>query len=448
MQFPAAKWEEVSPAGDWDEKRHRLLRSTAVSISIFRRRRYPLLTLTSFLLATILYVHHFKPFAPPPRNARPSSRGQFDGTWNYTRDARNLMLSEAQCHQAFPNFYLEIDRAVEDRRSNHVTLKETDEISKDRGYIRAMIYDQELYVIDATEDVNTRGLASLHALHRAILTSPEPLPNIEFTMLVADTAESASPRWVYTRERSMTSLWLMPDFGYWSWPEPKVGSYGEVQMRAEQMDARLPWSRKIDKLIWRGASMDLLVREQLVNASEGKDWSDVKFLVWQDNALGKTHDVLKMDGHCEFKFVAHTEGVSYSARLQNLQNCRSVIVAHKLKWLQHHHHLMKSSGPDQNFVEVASDFANLDAVMQGLLGRGKSGELAAEKIAANNVRTFRERYLTPAAEVCYWRQLVRGWASVSFEPEFFRANTGTREEWRGVPVESFMLMRQVSWEYQ
>ncbi|KAI9047234.1 hypothetical protein LZ554_008688 [Drepanopeziza brunnea f. sp. 'monogermtubi'] len=446
MKFPAAHSWEKAPT-DWDEKRYMLLRSTAVSISIFRRRRSPVLFTTTLLLVVIFYIQHFKPFAPPPRNAHPAGKGAFDGTWNYTRDARNLMLSEAQCKQAFPNFYHEIDRAVEDRRSNHVTLKETDEMSMGEGYIRAMIYDQQLYVINAAGDVNTRGLASLHALHRALLTSPEPLPNIEFTMLVADIAESASPRWAYSREKFMTSLWLMPDFGYWSWPEPKIGSYGEVQMRAEQMDAKVPWSRKIDKLIWRGASMDLLVRQQLVNASEGKDWADVKIMVWDDDAQGKTHDAMKMDEHCQYKFVAHTEGVSYSARLQNLQNCRSVIVAHKLKWLQHHHHLMKSSGPEQNFVEVASDFSNLDSVMQGLLGKTKSGELNAEKIAENNVKTFRERYLTPAAEVCYWRQLVRGWASVSFEPEFFKGNTGQKEEWRGLPVESFMLERRMEWDY-
>jgi hypothetical protein len=37
----------------------------------------------------------------------------------------------------------------------------------------------------------------------------------------------------------------------------------------------------------------------------------------------------------------------------------------------------------------------------------------AERIATNNVKTFRERYLTPAAEACYWRGLWDGWAEVS-----------------------------------
>ncbi len=144
MKFRSPQvWEQV-PTVDWDEKRDMFLRSTALSISVFRRRRYPLLVLTTAILTALLYIIQYRPFDPPPRNAHPASKGSFDGTWNYTRDARNLMLSEAQCELAFPNFYVEIERAVEDRRSNHVTLKELDEMPQAKGYIRAMIYDNQV----------------------------------------------------------------------------------------------------------------------------------------------------------------------------------------------------------------------------------------------------------------------------------------------------------------
>jgi hypothetical protein len=232
----------------------------------------------------------------------------------------------------------------------------------------------------------------------------------------------------------------MPDFGYWSWPEPAVGSYLEVQMKAAQMDAKRPWINKFNKLIWRGNVMGLKVRETLLDISAGKPWSDVKILDWIAEGAGKSHDRVSMDKHCGYKYMAHTEGVSYSARLQNLQNCRSVIVAHKLKWLQHHHHLMRSSGPQQNFVEVAEDWANLDETMDALI----ANDTMAEQIADNNVRMFRDQYLTPAAETCYWRKLIRGWASVSFEPAFF-SGTGSDEKWRGLPVESYVLMRELEW---
>ena len=299
-------------------------------------------------------------------------------------------------------------------------------------------------MIWAGKNVNTRDQATLLALHRAILTSPEPLPNIEFTFNADDIASPEDTTWAYSRQETDEKIWLMPDFGYWSWPEPKIGSYAEVQMKATAMDTKVPWTKKTDKLVWRGAMLDLLVREQLLQASEGHEWSDVRILNWEDEAQGKSHNVLSMDEHCGYKFVAHTEGVSYSARLQNLQNCQSVIVAHKLKWLQHHHHLMVTSGPDQNFVEVGEDWSGLDIAMDMLI----DDDELAEKIAKNSIKTFREHYLTPAAETCYWRKLIKGWATVSFEPEFYnKTKKGEAKKWRGLPVESYFLEREIDWAY-
>lgn len=288
--------------------------------------------------------------------------------------------------------------------------------------------------------INMREQATLHAIHRAVITSPEPIPNIEFVFMSDDIAwGTTEAKWSYSRRANETYNWLMPDFGYWSWPEPRIGSYLEVQMKATAMDTKLAWRKKTNKLIWRGASMELLVREQLVNTSRGHDWADVKIFSWEEEAeKEQKNEILSMDEHCAYKYVAHTEGISYSARLQNLQNCNSVIVAHKLQWLQHHHHLMVSSGPDQNFVEVAADFSDLPETMEKLL----QNDADSERIAGNNVKTFREHYLTPAAETCYWRKLFKGYGSVSFEPNFF----DNKGKWRGLPVESYVLERKLTWK--
>jgi len=66
----------------------------------------------------------------------------------------------------------------------------------------------------------------------------------------------------------------------------------------------------------------------------------------------------------------------------------------------------------------------------------------AQRIADNAVRTFRDRYLTPAAQACYWRKLFNAWSTVSFEPELYRTVkddvTGRiRRKSRGTPFESF-----------
>jgi hypothetical protein len=240
----------------------------------------------------------------------------------------------------------------------------------------------------------------------------------------------------------------MPDFGYWSWPEPKIGAYHEVQKKAMDLEAQTPWDKKIPKLIWRGAIMSLKVREDLLNVTEGKDWSAVRVIDWATDAKAATHNAITMDEHCRYKFIAHTEGVSYSARLQNVQNCRSVLIAHEMSWIQHHSHLMSAEGTDQNYVAVKEDWSDLSEKMDRLLAmdRSKQDRAELERIAENNVKTFREHYLTPAAETCYWRRLIMAWAEVSPEPEFYKKVDG-KKVWRGVPVESYLLERRVEWDY-
>jgi hypothetical protein len=53
-------------------------------------------------------------------------------------------MTDARCDEAFPDLFREIDRAVDLRKDDHVTKKELDEIMKVKGYMRAMIYDQQV----------------------------------------------------------------------------------------------------------------------------------------------------------------------------------------------------------------------------------------------------------------------------------------------------------------
>lgn len=125
-------------------------------------------------------------------------------------------------------------------------------------------------------------------------------------------------------------------------------------------------------------------------------------------------------------------GRSYSASLKYRQACNSVIIAHRLQFIQHHHYLLASSGPNQNYVEVERDFSDLADKLEPLV----NNPLAAKRIADNSVQTFRERYLTKAAETCYWRALFDGYASV-----WNSSSSGGREpRERALRYESFVLM--------
>lgn len=142
-----------------------------------------------------------------------------------------------------------------------------------------------------------------------------------------------------------------------------------------------------------------------------------------------------MEDHCRWKFHGFPEGNTYSGRLRYLQNCRVVIVTHEPRWLQHWTHLYNADwdSPDQNIVyvpkaigeptetngilvhdgdgrEVGRDrtWERLPETMDRLLNDDK----LAKKIADNQWKTFRERYITPASATCYWRKALWGLAKV------------------------------------
>ncbi len=281
-----------------------------------------------------------------------------------------------------------------------------------------------------------------------MLTSPEPLPNAEFVMNCFDRADPAA-HWAITREPSNNVTWLMPDFGFWSWPEPHTGAFTEIRRKAIAMEERADenptgkawsWEQKIPKLLFRGASMNAGVRTALNEQSKDKPWADVRLIKWSE-ADDTMHELKSPDEHCQYKYLAYVEGVSYSGRMKYLQMCRSVMVSHSMHWQVHVSHLLKSSGPDQNYVEVKDDFSNLDETMKELL----ADDAKAKRIADKQTEVFRDRYLTPAANVCYWRRLIHAWREISFEPDFYKMENGVKV-WRGVPIESWVIMKKTHWD--
>lgn len=70
--------------------------------------------------------------------------GTFDGKWNFTRDSHNLLLTDNQCDVAFPGLFEEVERPLESRRSNRISLKEIDSIKPRDGYVRCILYNQRV----------------------------------------------------------------------------------------------------------------------------------------------------------------------------------------------------------------------------------------------------------------------------------------------------------------
>jgi hypothetical protein len=247
----------------------------------------------------------------------------------------------------------------------------------------------------------------------------------------------------------------MPDFGFWAWPYVGMKSYSELQEVLDENEDDL--LDKVPKAVWRGglgvAGGDL--RRKMIEVSYDQSWSDIHALDWK-NASDAEANWISMEDHCNYMFTIHSEGNTNSGRLKYLLNCYSIVLSHELHWIEPFHHLLKSSGSEQNYVKLRRDFSDLPRTINKLL-HAPTLQDTGRRIADNARRTFKERYLTPAAEACYWRALIRGWASVQgFEPQRWEdveeadwhvgsGGKKLRKSRRGVPFESFAIMEATEW---
>ncbi|KAM0793379.1 hypothetical protein ACM66B_000834 [Microbotryomycetes sp. NB124-2] len=347
--------------------------------------------------------------------------------------ARNLRLTYAECDVGFPLLWPELEKTREHFYRQGVSLEEIETASDKEDATRVAIVNGQLYVKRFKGEWTKRSQAILASLHQALVTAPEPVPDVEFWFRGTDNVPPG-PHFGLNREDGKDSeqMWLLPDFGFWSWPEPRVLGWQDARRKAKALDARLSWAEKLPRLFWRGAYL-AKIREELRDAVSGHDWSDIGEINWGAGAQGR----IAMEDHCRHRFLASVEGNSaYSGRLKYLALCRSVTVSHKMQWTQHFHGALdsNSNSPNQNIVVLKDKgWSDLAQVMDDLT----TDQAKAQRIADNSVRTLRDRYLTPASVSCYWRRALSEYATTMR----FKASIGD-----GVDYESFMLVDEVHWE--
>lgn len=351
--------------------------------------------------------------------------------FNTTRDGHNLGLSEDQCNSAFPKQYADILHNVANLTSNPITLSDLDAQDLHDQRVRIVVYDGDVYIISRGGNFWVQnGVATVHALQRALSAFPDrkSLPNIEFSMFFFDVVGDNKAVWTYTKPAHDTEFknqWLMPDFGFWAWPHARIPNYNHVRDEVRRVENEIGFDDKMPQLVWRGNAETAPHRPLFLEATEGKEWA---------NATASTR--ISLWDHCRFKMMMDISGRSWSGKGKYIQNCQSVYVTHTPKWLTTITYPLEASGPEQNFVQVNEDWSDLEQKVTELL----EDPSMADRIAKKGAEVFRDRYLTPAAEACYWRALIRGYGSVSFEPDLYEKDGTTL---RGVPFESVAVSPMV-----
>ena len=173
-----------------------------------------------------------------------------------------------------------------------------------------------------------RALSLLHSINRAIIAYPGSIPDIEFSFCLSDWPndhEHKYPLWVLSRHvNEDEEKWVMPDFGYWSWPGQFMGEYSKIRREIIENEPKT-WDRKKPQAVWRGATTTNDLRKKLVEITEGKKWADVKAIDWgQKDSLDK--DGISIPEHCAYQYVLHTEGEFplCEDNYQKLTRCKAI----------------------------------------------------------------------------------------------------------------------------
>ncbi|SMY19542.1 unnamed protein product [Zymoseptoria tritici ST99CH_1A5] len=404
-------------------------------------------------LVSIQAVFLSTPWIKSSRDASPNfdvSSPNREAEQSATLRTTGAALTASQCATHFPDLYHEVDRATgywKKQLRRTISSEDVDISWRNDGALRILIHQNELRILQTkgvwSNSYRERALSVLSQLQEALWSASaagEILPTIEAAIVVDDMSLIPTKQgdthsiWTFTstdRDPAHQRHWLIPGFSFYS--APGTGSFIDAQRRALQHDS--PIVDKVQQAIWRGVRWtNPDVRGPLLDSTVNKTWADVKEVNWETK-----ENLMDMEDMCKFAYVIHTEGRSYSGRLQFLLNCDAATIIHKLDWRCHYYHLLVPKGPKQNYIPVESHFGDLEKTMDWYLEHPEE----SQKIANNSIATFRSKYFTPAATSCYLRRLIKGYGEVAFTPEVLRPEKrGEARKRRGMSFAEIVHLRE------
>lgn len=138
-----------------------------------------------------------------------------------------------------------------------------------------------------------------------------------------------------THEGAPGHYFPVPHFAAYAWPLAHVGSIGRAAGAVAAIEANLTWADKRPRAVWRGTAgfngaRAGRLRPELLATTRGHAWADVEALRPPD--ANNNNNALAIEDFCRYRYIVHTEGVTYSGRLPFHQLCASVVLTPPLAW--------------------------------------------------------------------------------------------------------------------
>lgn len=255
-------------------------------------------------------------------------------------------------------------------------------------------------------------LSALSSLCRAVR-----VPDVMFLFSSHDFYDGGNfPVLTFSKKKSWNSI-LMPDF-------EALEGYGNIRANVQEASRQYPWSEKIDKLFWRGAttggvfapnSYASFPRSLAVSYSlQHPDLMDARFtnvvqdtpgmseLLQQNGMMG---DFVSIGKSLKYKYLVDIDGNANTySRCFWILLSNSVLFKIDSEYVQWYYSLLQDN---QNYISILPDLSDLE----GKIYWGRSNDSQLQQIAINGQHTA-EHHLSHEAVLAYFFCFLKTLASM------------------------------------
>jgi len=286
------------------------------------------------------------------------------------------------------------------------------------------VINGQLYLVprSTSTDYETRS-QSVKILFRYVIDTFNDIPNMEFLIHVGDSVDmkrnithpSKCPVFGFAKKRKKVmndtnadGVVRIPCFSFWSWPEARITRWDQKIISIKQAGDSITFDKRKSQLFWRGARTGH--RTAFVAITEKhRQIMDISFMNWQRSGfLGiSVHKQYRtLEQHCNYKYLLHLEGNTFSGRLKYLLLCGSPVIFAKIDgWEEFWYHLLKHQ---ENIIILDS----LDeALLLNMTNYLFENSERASRIGMNG-RNIVLKYLNEQAVICYMRNVLLAYSKL------------------------------------
>lgn len=280
------------------------------------------------------------------------------------------------------------------------------------------VMDGKLHVVSrsTSSDYETRS-RSVKTLFKYVIDTFDGKPNIEFLFHVGDlinmrrntTHPLKCSVFGFAKNKNDVAnveytdgVVSIPCFSFWSWNEARITRWDQKMISIKQAGSRNTFDKRTSKVFWRGANTGH--RSVFVSLTEKhREIMDVAFMDWRGTGylrLSMHKEYRTLEEHCDYKYLLHLEGNTFSGRLKYLLLCGSPVIFVKLNgWEEFWYHLLQHQ--ENILLLEKSDDVLLMNTTKYLLENPER----ASRIGINGQNTVL-KYLNEQAIICYMRNVL------------------------------------------